>query len=326
MATCKDVAIKANVSIATVSRAFNNSPAINEETKRHVLEVAAELDYKPNTIARTLKLRKSSTIGFIVPDIENPFYVRLAKCMQSILQSSGYNLILGFVNNGEPALNEAALLQMMADMQVSGIICSPRSTKNAKLISKLASSGIHIMQLLTMAYEAHDAILIDDNYGMYIGTKHLLELGHERILYAGNRERLGGMYRAFREAGLKFPDELIYIYGRNDTVDSIAPEMVAMIQAQKPTAIFAVTDFVGVAVYNALKLLNLTFPNDVSFLMYDDTTWTAMLDVSVITHPLDLMASTACFRMINAMAADINTPILSTIKPYLLQRGSTRQL
>lgn len=326
MATCKDVALRAKVSTATVSRVFNQRGNIRPETVQRVLRIAEELNYTPNPTARSLKTKSTRTIGLIIPNIENPFYIRLANALEHALRNNGCRLLISFQNH-EVENDEALILKMMLENQVSGVIFSPRNTLNKELVDACRASKIKLLQLLTMAYEELDAIVMDDKYGMYLGTQNLLANGHRRILFAGNRERMEGVYRAYDEAGIPRSEAILYVYGPKDTMEITVPRLEALLREQKPTAVFVVTDFIGVAMLKAMKQLKLHFPEDISFLMYDDQTWSALMDVSVITHPLDMIADMACYRLVQAMDQSVVTsPMLSTVKPFLLERSSVVNL
>lgn len=327
MVTCKDVAEQANVSTATVSRALTQGGAnVSPETYQRVLRIAEELHYTPNHAARSLRTRSTRTIGLIIPNIENPFYIRLASYLEQTLRASDCRLSINF-HSRDTENDERTILKTMIDNQVSGIVFSPHSNTNRDLVSLCMQNNIKMMQILTMAYENVDAIVMDDNYGMFIGTQYLFQNGHHRILFAGNRERMDGVNRAYDEAGIPRSDALIYAYGQRDTMEYTVSRLETLLSEEKPTAVFAVTDFIGIAMYRAMKHMQIHFPEDVSFLMYDDQTWSAMMDVSVITHPMEMIANIASYRLIQNLDQNVPTsPMLSTIKPFLLERNSVKSL
>lgn len=327
MVTCKDVALKANVSTATVSRALRQGGVnVAPETYQRVLHIAQEMHYTPNQAARSLRTKSTRTIGLIIPNIENPFYIRLASVLENTLRDNDCRLSISFLSK-DGDKDEQTIIKMMIDHQVSGIIFSPRSNASKSLIEVCAQNSIKIMQILTMAYEDLDAIVMDDNYGMFIGTQYLFHKGHRKILFAGNRERMEGVNRAYDEAGIPRSNALIYTYGQRDTMEYTIDRLETLLAQEKPTAVFAVTDFIGIAIHRAMKRMQMHFPDDISFLMYDDQTWSAMLDVSVITHPMEMIADIASHRLIQNLdqKAPIS-PILSTIKPFLLERSSVQQI
>lgn len=327
MATFRDIAKLANVSVATVSRAFSRKNYVSEETRQIVYDAAKKLNYNPNPSSRTQKRGFLRVVGLIIPRISNPFYIQLAQYLEKAFRANGYQLIIRFLSENTSHEDENAALKMMLDMRACGVIFSPHNSDHQEIVQKLLDHDICVLQLLTKAYENTDAIVMDDNYGMYIGTRHLFNIGHKKILFAGNRERMDGVYRAYGESQIKCPEELIYTYGRRESLTDATNKIRNMIQSYHPTAVFAVTDFIGVAVFNALKALSIRFPEDVSFLMYDDQTWTSMLDISVITHPMETIADLAVHRIINSITSNApSPPVTSSVQPYLLLRSSTQPL
>ena len=229
-----------------------------------------------------MKTKNNKTIGLVIPSIENPFYIRCAKQLEIDLRRRGYGLFITFMNGETYEESEAESLTNLSHMRVAGIVFSHRSKANEALVNNLTENGITLLQWPNYAYDNLNAVVMDDNYGMYIGTKHLMEHGHTSILYAGNKERLDGLYRAYREAGRDAGLATIYTYSRNETNATTIANISDLIRERKPTAIFAATDFMGAAAYT-LKNLHLRIPEDVSFMLYDDQTWASMMDISVIT-------------------------------------------
>ena len=323
MATCMDVAKCANVSTATVSRALRKRGQNSlSETYQRVIQIADELNYFPNPSASSLRTNSTRTVGLLIPNINNPFYIRLASLLEQALRAKGCRLSISFCSNGYEK-DERSILQMMLDYRFSGIIFSPRNRKNSDIVNLCKQNNITMMQLLTKSYDDSDAIVMDDTYGMYIGTKHLLKKGHVKILFAGNHERMEGVNRAYDESGIPRDNATIYEYGLHDTIENTSANLEKILIDHRPSAAFAVTDFVGVAMYRAMKKLHLQFPEDISFLLYDDQTWSAMMDVSVITHPLDMIADMASHRLIKAIESKMAaSPAITMIRPYLLERNS----
>lgn len=224
--TIKDIARKANVSIATVSRVINGKPTVAPELYDNVMAVIRETGYYPNQLARSLKATSSKTIGVIVPDITNEYIAQIITVIDSYIQPKGYTLIL--CSSLNDAQNELKGLRLLLEKQVDGIIINTTGFNNA-YVSKL-SQRIPILSL-------HRKIDRPDFHGDWIDTdiyecafsltRLLLRNGHQRIGCLSGpmhlstaRMRLDGFCAALKEAGYDFPLDSPYIYEGDFTLKS----------------------------------------------------------------------------------------------------------
>ena len=321
MSTCKDVAKKAGVSIASVSRAFRDDVSMKAETRDKILQIAREMNYYPNTIARSLKNKQSRTVGIIVSNIDNPWYMLVIKHMEKALRKENYRLLIMF-DDGEPGTEQETLLQMMA-AQVDGVMFTPLSAKSKDVIQVLQSQGISLLQLYTQWYEDISAMMIDDEYGVYIAVRHLLEQGYRRILNVGGNPH--SYARAYAEFGLE-PDPKLFLAFGNKRIEN---EIENRLTTAQVDAVLAIANEMGTRVITVFEKLGLSYPRDIGFMMYDDISWVSMLKISVIAHPIETVADMAVRCMLNVIQnSHTSDPGLvhSSIKPYLIKRQSTQRV
>mgnify|MGYP001020444660 CR=1 FL=1 len=177
--TMKDIAKIAGVSVNTVSRALNDRPEINEETKQSIKKIAQELNYVPNTIAATLASKKSKSIGLVIPDICDPFFAMQARGVEDAARKHGYSVII--INTDEIPKNELNAITTLYGIRVAGVILTSVSF-GMEHIEEMKSRQLPFV-LLNRYLRQFDAdyVINDHQKGSYMAIKHLLALGHKRI-------------------------------------------------------------------------------------------------------------------------------------------------
>jgi LacI family transcriptional regulator len=210
--TIKDIAVRANVSITTVSRVLNDKPDVRSETKKKVLEIIAQLGYQPNSLARGLVWQKTHTLGLVIPDIANPFFTEVARGVEKKAKGFGYSVI--FCDTENDVQNEAEAIRLLKEKQVDGIILSISRGSHHELV-KLHEENFPIILLDERVPEQDiPAVTINHILSAFTATRHLIELGHTRVAHlAGNletqtgRDRLEGFRRAMQQANLTIKEE-----------------------------------------------------------------------------------------------------------------------
>ena len=331
MITSQDVAKAANVSQATVSRAFREDVYINPETRKRVLEVARQMGYFPNYSARSLKQQKSGIIGLMMADADNPFYASLTKSIEKFVNAGGYRLMITY-NNEDPA-KERECLESLISTQVEGAFCIPVSTQNRDLINVLNNNGVAVVQMIRKLYKDLYTVTINDEMGAYIATKYLLNHGHRDIIiteYGFNEKspvKTAGYKRAMEEFELSVEDE--HILDLPFGIDS-AGLIAGAIAGQSATALITSNLPMTLSALKACKQHNLQIPEDISIIAYDDSEWLDFLGITAITHPMEEIGqnmSRALFEALNAKkeGGPDKTPCIE-VKPYLLLRNSIKNL
>lgn len=212
--TVKDVAKSAGVSTATVSRVINNDSRISDKTRRKVLKSIKELNYRVNTIARSLKTNRTYTIGFISPELANDFFMGIAKGVEDELRKQKYNIIV--CSSNENIEEESDRIKLLCDKCVDGIILIPSSSEG-KHIKKALTKDIPIVLVdrLVSDYET-DAVLVDNVNGCYSAIEYLIGQGHRRIGFIGGNvgittamERFEGYTRALKDYCIPMEKDIV---------------------------------------------------------------------------------------------------------------------
>ena len=216
--TIKDVARQAGVSIATVSRVLNNKSTVAPDLAAKVNQAVEQLGYHPNSIARTLKSDSSKTIGFVVSDISNDFFTRMARGVEDVLNQHGYSLFVCSTDSTQ--LREEQCLSLLREKQVDGLIINT-SGKNDELITQISHHvPIALFGRKISSAEFTGDFVDNDNFsGTQELTRHLIRLGHRKIglvcgqMYISSaRERFAGFQSAMREIGVAVDDTYPYLY------------------------------------------------------------------------------------------------------------------
>jgi DNA-binding LacI/PurR family transcriptional regulator len=318
MVTSKDIAKLAGVSHSTVSRAFRGDVKLRKETYDKVMAAASELNYTPNLMASNLKKRQSKTIGFIISDITNPFFMIIAQELENLLSAQGYRLMISFDEYDFDKQQRS--IQAMIASQAEAIIFTPAKSKIKP--GYIDNPNLHFIQLFSNEYPNLNSITFDDNHGAYIGTKYLLEHGHRRIMLLGGHNRVKGFYKACEEYGVDpiFPAECGF-----GSEQEVRLQVRNVFEKYRPTAIFAVGNWFGRPCYENIKELGLSIPGDMSLLIFDDLQWTQMLDISVISHPIKQLTKALVDKLTKILDGDSN---ISNVKfePILLKRTSVKNI
>ncbi len=179
--TIKDIAKTAKVSANTVSKALNNKPGVNKETRDRIMRIAKELGYFPNVLARNLRLSQTKTIGVIISDNSNPFFAYMVKGIQDVARETGYHIIL--CNTGENPGFEQEAIDLLLELRVAGLLITP-TQKKIDCILKLKRLRVPFVLLARHFEETTTYYVTTDNVtGAYIATQHLIARGHQRIVF-----------------------------------------------------------------------------------------------------------------------------------------------
>lgn len=295
MATISDVAKRAKVSKATVSRVLNGV-SVREENRQRVLKAIKELDYRPNAQARSLTSGKTNVVGVLVPDMDGPFYGSILEGIQQTLWSHGLYMLVRSTHHEKGS--EPNTAKLLWEKRVDGlIILTPREIKERSmqsLIQELIATGFP----LVVADGEIDQIRVSgvqvDNFaGGYTATQHLIDFKHERIgIILGPEDapetlqRFNGYKRALKDHGLAFDDKLVVVAGDYKT-ESVLKTFPKLMKA-KPSAVFAVADQLAYGVLEACKEYNIIIPEQLSLIGYDDVPFAKMLTpkLTTIAQPL----------------------------------------
>jgi len=272
--TIKDIARQADVSVATVSYVVNKSRWVSPELTERVLQAIEKLGYSPNAIARSLRQKRTKMIGLIVPDSSNPFFAEIAKGVEDAGFAAGYSVIL--CNSNASIDRELIYLDLLRSKRVEGIIFIATST-HVEPIKPIVKSGVPVVTFYRDVPDLDmDTFRIDNFQAGYIGTRHLIELGHRQIACiqpaspeTPSGKRVEGYLHAMQEAGLPCQEALM---PRGDNRVSGGKEAACqMADSGLPfSAIFSANDAMAIGAIRALRELGYRIPQEVSIVGVDD--------------------------------------------------------
>lgn len=297
-AKIKDVAKKANVSIATVSRVINNIPLVNEETRQKVLDAIRETGYKPNAIARSLKLQRTDTIGVIIHDITRTYYTLTARAIGDVCSNGNYNIVLCNTDGKED--RELAMVDLLVSKQCDGIIYLGKKVSDA-LKAKFAEYDVPIVLAAVQDKEGElCSVHIDNEAASYDMVKYIASMGHKKIgfinapkkeAYFANR-RYNGFMKAVREFDLTVRDEWVKEADFSYKGGSKAMESICKC-GELPTVVFCANDDMAVGAVRYLESIGKKVPDDVSicgFNNFDSAKWNSPRLTTIDSHMYDVGA------------------------------------
>lgn len=330
MPTMRDVADRAGVSTATVSRALSSAGGlVSEDLHGRVMEAVRELGYRPNHLPRNLRLSTSRTLGLVISDINNPFFPAVARGCEDVAQKHGYSVVLS--NTDEDPDREITSLRVMAAERAAGVLVASTGRTNEG-VRGLIDTGIPVVALDRFIDGLEvDSVTVDNEGGAFAAVDHLIALGHRRIgmvsgpLQASSiRDRQVGYQRALAEhdladqQGLMLPGDLRPEGGYQATLDLLD-------RPQPPTALFSVNNQTTLGVLQAVASRGLRIPADISVVGFDDLSAAELLDppLSVVSQPTyDLGAKGAELLLRRVRDPDVEITQL-VLQPELLLRAST---
>jgi len=279
MSTIKEVAELAGVSIGTVSHVIGGSVPVSDSLRRKVLAAIRTLDYHPNHIARSLKTRKTRTLGIVVPDMTIPFFPQVIRSAETAAHAHGYSVIA--VNSDDSTTRQKEVLSLLRSQRVEGILLVIASAHGSQAqIPKLIESGIPVVCLdrLPEGIEV-DSVCVEDSNAAELGVSHLLSLGHRKIAILtgpltlrNERERLRGYKQAFERAGVVANDSLVWEAKLNqEDVSAVCREHLTH-SSTRPSALFCTNGVTGLGALRGMAACGLSTPEDIAFVTFDEIT------------------------------------------------------
>jgi LacI family transcriptional regulator len=325
-ATIHDVARVAGVGIGTVSRVINNSPGVRPITREKVLAAIAELNYKPDPIARSMILKRTDSIGVILPFFTRFFFIEVLKGIEAAIKSIGSELVLYSVETDAQRDHYFAELPMRR--KVDGLLSLSLRPKE-EYAERFRESEVPVV--LIDAYSPQlTSIVVNNVEGAYLAVKYLIEKGHLRIgfingIIEGNfkfnqaNDRLIGFHRAFGEAGLLFEPELVLVTEWNRKGGCEAA-MQLLTLPNRPTAIFAASDMQAVGVLEAAKMLNIVVPDELSVIGFDGIELSELLDLTTMQQPMYQMGKLGVWKLMERIKNPQQKPELIRLDTTLVER------
>jgi LacI family transcriptional regulator len=287
--TIYDIAHQLKLSPATVSRALQNHPAINSNTKKTIVSKAKEMGYRTNIFASNLRRKKTNTIGVIVPRLNSYFVSSVLAGMEKVLNDSAYNLIIS--QSLESAKKEIANSHTMFNSRVDGLLVSlAYETEDIEHFEVFIRKGIPVLFFdRVVAHNQCTSIVIDNQKAGYELTSHLIEQGCRRIMHVtGNLkrnvydDRLKGYRQALLEKGIELDESLIYV---TDLSQEAGVETGHIIQKMenKPDGLFIANDFCAVHCMESLKQAGFSIPRDIAVAGFNDDPLARVIEPNLTT-------------------------------------------
>ena len=292
MVTISDVAARAGVGAGTVSRVLNDSPRVSDATRQRVLAAIEVLDYRPNPLARGLSRGRAHTFGVVVPFFPQPSAVERMRGVVEALRGSRYDLVLFNVETTiERDQHFASLLRRD---RADGLLVMSMPPP-AAAVTSLLDHGVPVV-LVDAVADGIPCVITDDVRGGALATRHLVDLGHERIGFVGDApdnpfgfsssaSREEGYRATMAEAGFKVNERLVRHGPHDRSVGrALAEDMLAL--RHPPTAVFAASDILAVGVIEAVRAAGRCVPDDVSVIGFDDVEISSYIGLTTVHQPL----------------------------------------
>jgi DNA-binding LacI/PurR family transcriptional regulator len=302
--TIQEVAKRAGVSSATVSRVLNGNNKVSDANRDRVHEAVADLAYRPNRVARSLRRQQTEIIGVVVSDIENPHFTQAVRAIEDTARNFGFRVLL--CNTDETPSKQQEYLDILEAERVSGVILAPADPDDAK-ISNLLDSNIPVVAFDRKVTDPRaDTVTADNVDAVRIATEHLIQLGHVHIGFIGGLpqiqtgvDRLAGYHKAIQANGLT-------AYAtRGDFRLGIAEAATSALLEEVPhlTALVVANNLMTVGALRALHTRNLAVPKDIALVSIDDPHWAELVDppLTTLAQPVRQMATTAVNLLIDKM-------------------------
>lgn len=327
--TLKDVAMLAGVSVTTVSNVVRGWPYIAEDTRQKVQEAIAELGYSPHPIAQGLRTGQMQTIGFVVPDISNPYFASIVSVAEDVAQEHQYTVII-FSSHEDPT-RQTECIRRAANRMVDGLLIAPVAT------TPLQSSDFRnltvpmvLIDRVPQDYTGASCALNNFRVGQ-MATEHLYQLGHRRIAHISGppmlraaRERAAGYQHVIRQYALPY-ERIAYASKHWGCEDGYQQMRQLLTDSEPPTAIFAGNDLVAIGVLHALDEAGIATPQQMSVVGVDDIEVGAYMQptLTTVSQPIREMARTG-IELLLMMIRHQDAPIFQhVLEPQLIARHSS---
>jgi LacI family transcriptional regulator len=331
MASLQEVAARARVSIATVSRVINKSDKVVLETRAAVEKALRELDYRPSRVARRLRMNsgRANLVGLIIPDIQNPFYAEIARGVEDAAYANQYALLL--CNSDEDLEKERFYLEVMRAESVDGVVLPPFDDTDKAVVERVKAGMPIVCVDRSLARVKTDLVEIDNHQGAFEAVSHLISRGHKHIgLIEGraqvstSRERRRGYIDALGAGGVSLRKELMRAGDfKQESGRVLTNELLAL--RQPPTALFVLNNLMTVGALAALHNQGLRIPQDVAIIGFDDLPWAEALDppLTVIRQPAREVGRQAMELLLRRIMEPTRPPVTVRLRPELVIRRST---
>jgi len=330
MATMKDVARLAGVSIATVSATVNRSAFVSAELRRRVTDAIHELGYAPDGVARSLKRGRTQLVGLIVADITNAFFTELVHVIEAAIQDAGYSVLL--CDTDESFEKERDYLRILRTHRVDGVILAPTGQPGDYAPFHSLEERLPLVLVDRVLAELNaDTVTVDNVAAAFDATTHLLDLGHRDVSTITGplhltpaQDRLRGFRAALEQRGIPLREDFVRS-GAFREEEAMAAALEILQRPERPSAIFVANNHMMIGVMRAIAQLKLNCPKDVSVVGIDDFPWANAFTprLTLVRQPVEEIGKAAVQLLLDRRKDDGDRPpVHRVLKPTLVVRDS----
>ncbi|MGC9529693.1 MAG: LacI family DNA-binding transcriptional regulator [Candidatus Bipolaricaulaceae bacterium] len=329
MVTIKDIATAAGVSPSTVSRALNDSPLIRAETKARIRQLADQLGYERNELARGLVMGSSGAVGLLIPDITNPFFAEVTRGVGEVAHNRGYGVVL--CNTAEDSERERSYVRLLRRKRVDGLILTS-VTVDDPYLRALARSKTPFVLVSRLSHSVDAPFVIgDDRAGGRLAVEHLAELGHRHIAFIGgpadvqsSQDRFLAFKEVLAERGLPLRRPWV-CFADFTSQAGYRTARALLSRSRHPTAVFAANDVTALGVLQAAEEQGICVPGDLSLVGYDDIAYAALprIELTTVAQPSFEMGKIAAEWLLSAIEGERVRKLRRLLEPHLVVRRTT---
>lgn len=329
MAGIKEISKITGLSLATVSRVFNNSSLVSPKTRAKVMKAAASIDYQPNIMAASLRSGKSKIIGVVVPEVNNYFFSGIINGIEQIVSDSGYNIIISQSHESQEKENEA--LNSFLKLQVDGILISiSKETTDFSSIQKIIKSNVPVVFFDRVPdLKNINSVTLNDYKGGYMATEHLLNENCKNLLHISGDSKVS----IFGERQKGFLDAIL----NKNSIEYTIVELTSSIEMDreilkktfetnpKIDGIFAYGDEMGLHVLNLLKELHIDIPGKVKLIGFGNANFSGLTQpkISTVDQECSQMGELTATLLLNTLKNNKSSPETKVLSPRLIVRESS---
>ncbi|MBK0032281.1 HTH-type transcriptional regulator GalR [Erwinia sp. S43] len=328
MATIKDVARLAGVSVATVSRVINNSPKASENSRQAVTQAMESLKYHPNANARALAQQSTETIGLVVGDVSDPFFGAMVKSVDEVAWNTGNFLLIG--NGYHNEQKERQAIEQLIRHRCAALVVHAKKVPDSELIGLMKQiPGMVLLNRVLPGYEQR-CIALDDRYGSWLATRHLIQQGHKNIAFicsnhsiSDSSDRLQGYYDALKEHGLPCNDRLV-AFGEPDEVGGETAMTELLGQGKTFSAVACYNDSMAAGALAVLSDNGVRVPEEISLIGFDDVLVSRYVRprLTTVRYPIITMAQQAAMLALALAHVQPLPEVTHLFSPTLVRRHS----
>ncbi|MEX0333795.1 substrate-binding domain-containing protein [Vibrio tubiashii] len=332
MATIKDVAKEAGVSIATVSRVINKSPKASKASIASVTQAMAKLGYRPNAAAKALVSQSSNTVGVLVGDVSDPFFGTLVKAVDNVAHEHGKHILIG--NGYHSPEEERKAIELLINNRCDALVIHSKGLSDeeligyAKEVKGLVFINRHIPEM------AERCIALDNRRGAYLATEYLIRHGHTKIACVASAhriedsdQRVDGYLQALRDNNIELPQSYIEYGEPNNDGGEVAMTNL-LTKSLDITGVVAYNDYMAAGALSVLDENGIKVPDQISMLGFDDGLIARYVSprLTTIRYPIAMMAERAARLALNLAKEQSSNDEALMFTPTLVRRNSVEKV